>query len=340
MSKKNLAKRLIALVAIVAMFAAMTISASAASYESTTFYVNDETVKVRTCVKDLTAGDEVTYYAKNGTSDVYVNQYTANGKTMTQTYVADLEDIDGLEIKMAKVDKEFDNYAVITGADFGMNSFKITCSDYVKHFIHEDSKPVVIEEDEIVVLDGFKKTADGKKLSKLTATFKGAEEEASIDLTVVDHMGDVAFISPVAIEYAQGGIYVTNSDAFRYEAAEVEMVLEAEYKGGAAVEEVEFVYIGIQQDSDFREDDVVGKLFAVAYEINATGAGYMDYGIQLINDGEPGQLLPAYYSAVDSSSVKYAIALVDPELTSFVYRPYCKIGDTYYYGTKRTANVQ
>lgn len=243
MSKKNLAKRLIALVAIVAMFAAMTVTASAAdepAFESTTVYSGNETVKVTTTVTGLTPGDQVTYYAKNPNSEVYVNQYTATGATLKESYKANLADVSGLEINMAKVDETFDNYAEINGSN--VEGFSIVMDNEVVY--SNDTAPAI---DDIVYTDVLAVNDEGNAISSLKATYNDVKE--TVKVFVVD--GKVAIVNPFDFSEVTGIIGVDLTDA----------VYGYEY----ATENFGFNYVNVHCEADYTEEDVTGNLIAVLY---------------------------------------------------------------------------
>lgn len=332
MSKKNLAKRLIALVAIMAMFAAMTVTASAAEYSSTTMYVDDDTVKVTTYVTGLTKGDEVTYYAKSGENDVYVNQYTAEGSTLDKDYIADTADIDGLEITMAKVDSEFSNYAKIEGSDKGSVTFvwgSLSLS-YSENF------PVA---DEIISLGNVSATADSKLISSLKATVNGNE----IDVPAfINENGNVSIINPFTFAEADGTATVT-WDGGTYSAPAVGINLTSEF-GYTPVQSVVFNEnkIYFEDSYTFTDEDgeaVTGKLFAVLYDVKLP-ENALEVGIE-VKEGETWVPLKAY-GTLAGNTQKFAIALVDEALEyGFEYRAYCKISETEtVYDTVKTANAK
>lgn len=330
MSKKNLAKRLIALVAIMAMFAAMTVTASAApAYNSSTVYVDSDTVKVTTYVTGLTKGDEVTYYATNGGSEVYVNQYTSAGTTLTKSYVADLEDVSNLVIKMAKVNKEFDDYSGINGIKNDIASVKFSCGEWNMPYYDGDVLPQI---DDIIELERFQMTSGGKKLSSLTATIG----EKVYNLNVVDqYNGNVYIVSPVAIQFgADGKYFTTDEDNVQYSSAVLDIVLDAKYEGEVTEADVAFNYIGIQTASSYTVEGATGKLFAVAYTLTNAGAA-AEYGIEV-----DGKKLRAYGASINAdNSATFAIALVDPNMKTFTYKPYAVVNDNTVYGTARKANI-
>lgn len=113
-------KKAIVIASVTSMLCAYSVSASAATYTSSTKYYNGaEKVNVSTTVSGLENGDEVTYLAFGGgnTFDpatskiVYVNQYTtADTETTSKTfsYVTDAANI-GSIVKMAKSDSNFAN---------------------------------------------------------------------------------------------------------------------------------------------------------------------------------------------------------------------------------------
>lgn len=121
---KKFAKKVIAITAVTAMLCASCISASAATYTSTTAYYNGiDKIQVTTNVSGLTANDEVTYLAYVGEGDfdpatseiVYVNQYTVGSNETTAktfSYVTDSKYV-GSSIMMAKADVNFENGAAI-----------------------------------------------------------------------------------------------------------------------------------------------------------------------------------------------------------------------------------
>ncbi len=329
MSKKNLAKRLIALIAIVAMFAAMTITASAANYSSTTMYVNDTTVKVSTAVTGLTDGDEVTYYAKGTNGDVYVNQYTADGVSMTKDYVADTEDIDGLVIKMAKVSEAFDAYEEIKGTNKG----SVTFAWGALAASYSDDFPAV---DEIIALG---KVADSIKISSLTATVGGSEVAVPV---VIDADNNVSIINPFTFAKVDETITVTWAGG-TYSSAVVGIKLESE-NGYTPVADVQFFENKIYFEDEYsfvdeENETVTGKLFAVLYEVKLP-ADAKEVGIE-IKEGETWVPLKAY-GTLAGDTQKFAIAIVDAELEyGFEYRAYCKISDTEtVYDTVKTANAK
>ena len=124
---KKFAKKVIAFAAVTAMLCASCISASAATYTSTTTYYNGvDKIQVTTNVSGLAANDEVTYLAYKGAGDfnpetseiVYVNQYTTLAEetaAKTFSYVTDSTYV-GSSIMMAKADANFENGAVINPA--------------------------------------------------------------------------------------------------------------------------------------------------------------------------------------------------------------------------------
>ncbi|MBE7052759.1 MAG: hypothetical protein E7391_00595 [Ruminococcaceae bacterium] len=125
---KKFAKKVIAVAAVTAMLCASCISASAATYTSTTTYYNGvDKIQVTTNVSGLAANDEVTYLAYAGEGDfnpatstiVYVNQYTVGSEetaAKTFSYVTDSANV-GSSIMMAKADSNFENGAVINPAE-------------------------------------------------------------------------------------------------------------------------------------------------------------------------------------------------------------------------------
>lgn len=313
MSKKNLAKRLIALVAIVAMFAAMTITASAAEYSSTTMYVGNDTVKVTTYVTGLTKGDEVTYYAKTTENDVYVNQYTADGSTLEEDYVADLDKIDGMEIKMAKVDADFSNHAKID-EEANIGAFTFVLNDAVVYA--EKVAPAVddIVETTIPVMN------EGKMISTVSATYG----ETEYDFPVVIIENKVAIVNP--IDFGEG-------TDMKY------VELTATYDAIPEIETVTINYIGVQTAAEYTvdegtDDEVTGTLFAVACDIDSADAP-SEFGIEIL--GEETQVLPAIGASADG---KFAIAVVDEEFAPFQYRAYVVVGDNTVYGDVKTANIK
>ncbi|MBE7046553.1 MAG: hypothetical protein E7396_03960 [Ruminococcaceae bacterium] len=321
MSKKNLAKRLIALVAIVAMFAAMTVTASAADYSSTTMYVDDNTVKVSTYVKGLTTGDEVTYYAKSGVNDVYVNQYTAEGSTLDKDYITDTANLDGLEIKMAKVDSEFSNYAKIEGSDKGSVTFvwgSLSSS-------YSDNFPVA---DEIITIGNVSATADSKLISSLTA--KVGDNEINVP-AFINENGNVSIINPFTFTEADGTVTVTWNGG-TYSAPAVGINLTSDF-GYTPVQSVVFnknkIYF---KDSytftDEDGEDVTGKLFAVLYDVKLPNE-YIEVGIEIDEGKGDGWVPLKAYGTLAGDTQKFAIALVDEALEyGFKYRAYCKISET------------
>lgn len=123
---KKFVKKVIAITSVTSMLCAYGISASAATYTSSTTYFNSaDTIQVSTTVSGLTAGDEVTYLAFDGatfnpssSTIVYVNQYTtASNETTAKTfsYTTDTANV-GSTIKMAKADSTFANAEAINPA--------------------------------------------------------------------------------------------------------------------------------------------------------------------------------------------------------------------------------
>lgn len=309
MSKKNLAKRLIALVAIVAMFAAMTITASAAEYSSTTMYVGNDTVKVTTYVTGLEKGNEVTYYAKTTENDVYVNQYTAEGSTLEKEYVADLDKIDGMEIKMTKVDADFSNPVRIEEAA-NIGAFTFVLNDAVVYAEKVAPAADDIVETKIPVIND-----EGKMISTVSATYG----ETVYDFPVVIIENKVAIVNP--IDFGEG-------TDMKY------VELTATYDAIPEIDKVTINYIGVQTAAEYTVDDVTGKLFAVAYDIDSAVAP-TEFGIEIL--GEETQVLPAIGASVDG---KFAIAVVDEEFAPFQYRAYVVVGDNTVYGDVKTANIK
>lgn len=308
MSKKNLAKRLIALVAIVAMFAAMTITASAAEFSSTTMYVGNDTVKVKTYVTGLEKGDEVTYYAKTTENDVYVNQYTANGSTLEKEYVADLDKIDGMEIKMTKVDADFSNPATIEEAA-NIGAFTFVLNDAVVY----DAKVAPAVDD--IVETTIPVINEGKMISTVSATYG----DVKYDFPVVIIENKVAIVNP--IDFGEG-------TDMKY------VELTAAYDAIPEIETVTITYIGVQTADEYKVDDVTGTLFAVAYDIDSAVAP-TEFGIEIL--GEETQVLPAIGASAEG---KFAIAVVDEDFAPFKYRSYVVVGDNTVYGDVKTANIK
>jgi len=328
MSKKNLAKRLIALVAIVAMFAAMTITASAASYSSTTMYVNDETVKVTTYVTGLTKGDEVTYYAKGNNGDVYVNQYTAESASMKQSYVANDADVAGLDITMAKVSEAFDGYEKINGDGSVFVGLGFQYGETGVKYAADDALP---EMDEIIVLKDVPFVDGTNYISAITATI-GENAPVELDVVKVEEGGEVAFINPFGFAYDENGLIDVTGALNLADQTTVVVNLEFTYAYSPEVKDVSIDYIGVQTAAEYTVDDVTGKLFAVAYDINS-GVAPSEYGIEIID----GEKLPAVGS---SDEGKFAIAVVDAEFAPFKYRPYVVVDEVTYYGDIKTANIK
>lgn len=321
MSKKNLAKRLIALVAIVAMFAAMTISASAATepaFASTTLYSGNGTVTVSTTVTGLTKGDEVTYYAKNENSDdVYVNQYTASSATLTESYKADLEDVAGLDIKMAKVDEAFDNYAKINGE----NAYAFSIVMDGKVVCELDAAPAVDD----VVETSVSAVNEGKAISSIKATY--GEDTQEVKVFVVG--GKIAIVNPFDFSTAEGIIGVDLSDAvYGYEYAE----------GGYG-----FDYVGVYCEAGYTEGDVEGNLIAVLYKATLP-ADAKEVGIEI--RGENGEALADVeqleaLGVLGSAEPKFAVGMVKDGLNSIEYAPYyISADDEIHYGSLKTANFK
>ncbi len=322
MSKKNLAKRLIALVAIVAMFAAMTVTASAAdepAFESTTVYSGNETVTVTTTVTGLTAGDQVTYYAKNSSSEVYVNQYTATGATLSESYKANLEDVSGLEINMAKVDETFDNYAKIDGSN--VEGFSIVMDNKVVY--SNGTAPAI---DDIVYTNVSAVNAEGNAISSLKATYNNVTE--TVKVFVVD--GKVAIVNPFDFSGVTGIIGVDLTDA----------VYGYEY----ATENFGFNYVNVHCEADYTEEDVTGNLIAVLYTATVP-ADASEIGIEITKENgealdEPKKL--EALGVLGSTEPKFAIGMVMEGLTSIEYAPYYIEADntTVVYGTTRVDNFE
>ena len=323
MSKKNLAKRLIALVAIVTMFAAMTVTASAAdepAFVSTTVYSGNETVTVTTTVTGLTAGDQVTYYAKNANSDdVYVNQYTAASATLTESYKADLEDVAGLDIKMAKVDETFDNYAEINGSN--VEGFSIVMDNEVVY--SNDTAPAI---DDIVYTDVLAVNDEGNAISSLKATYNNVTE--TVKVFVVD--GKVAIVNPFDFSGVTGIIGVDLTDA----------VYGYEY----ATENFGFNYVNVHCEAGYVHDDVTGNLIAVLYTATVP-ADASEIGIEITKENgvaldEPKKL--EALGVLGSTEPKFAIGMVMEGLTSIEYAPYYIEADntTVVYGTTRVDNFE
>lgn len=334
MSKKNLARRLIALIAIVAMFAAMTITASAAEYSSTTMYVDNDIVKVSTYVTGLKADDEVTYYAKNSENDVYVNQYTAEGSTLTKDYVTDVANLEGLEIKMAKVDSDFSNYAKIEGSDKGSVTFVWGALSVS----YSDNFPAA---DEIISLGNVSATADSKLISSLKATVNGNE----IDVPAfINENGNVSIINPFTFTEADGTATVA-WDGGSYSAPAVGINLTSEF-GYTPVQSVVFNENKIYSEDSYTftgedSEEVTGKLFAVLYDVKLP-ENALEVGIEIDEGKGEGWVPLKAYGTLAGNTQKFAIALVDEALEyGFKYRAYCKISETEtVYDTVKTANAK
>jgi len=83
-----MAKKILALVMAIALVVCFAVSASA-EVITTTKYIAGEPAEaeVSVTVTDVTAGTNVTYYAKNANDDVYVNQEKATGTSVTFNYI-------------------------------------------------------------------------------------------------------------------------------------------------------------------------------------------------------------------------------------------------------------
>lgn len=87
-----MAKKILALAMAIALVVCFAVSASAANVETLTTYIAGEAgepaeAEVTVTVEGVTAGDNVTYYAKSANGDVYVNQEKATGTSVTFNYI-------------------------------------------------------------------------------------------------------------------------------------------------------------------------------------------------------------------------------------------------------------
>lgn len=78
MAKNGVFKKITALVMAIALVVCFAVSASAVTVTTTTKYVDDDYIDVEVNVAGANEGDNVTYYAKNGSTDVHINQDKAD----------------------------------------------------------------------------------------------------------------------------------------------------------------------------------------------------------------------------------------------------------------------
>ena len=256
---------------------------------------------------------------------------------MKKSYVDDAADITTLDIKMAKVSEDFEGYEEINGTDNGVVGLEFKAGDWSSKYFADAALPEV---DQIITLKNVPFKSGTNYVSAITATI-GENAPVNFPVVKVEENGEVAYISPLGFAYDENGLIDVTGAIELADQKNVVVNLEFTYGYSESVADATFEYIGIQQKQSYTVDEVTGKLFAVAYTMTSKKEP-SQYGIEIKYEDGTIDLLPAAGATItDDGTYKFAIALVDPELTTFQYRPYClqtdNIGTDY--GTYKTAII-
>lgn len=326
-----MAKKIMALVMTIALVVCFAVSASAINVETVTTYTGNNTADVTVTVSGVTAGNNVTYYAVKGSSDVFVDQKEAESTSVVFNYETDIANV-GSSVKVGYTNADAEGATIPDAAKYTIKYEGATLAEVYPTegtTVTFDYTPAAYTT--VTGVNATNATVTDKNIGDTSITVTLANVSGNVELTVTTSVIDIPAYT--------GTLSIVDAGAVLVKASE-----DPAYQGGIKIDAVKEDLGEFTPDSEDAAKIAAANANAVNDRKLTVAGAYkgeaLEYGIIVSTEAIATEnLRPAAFDALYADKTykaldvapngQFAVQLIDTSATDSA-DAFVKVGTSYY----------